>query len=54
VGLGEVRDHVDVLQDCPAGPKTAEKGGLSALRAHTKAPYKMDFHRGKVRNAKAA
>jgi hypothetical protein len=25
---------------------------LSALRAHTKAPYKMDFHRKTLRNAK--
>jgi hypothetical protein len=25
---------------------------LSALRAHTKAPYKMDFHRKMQRNAK--
>jgi hypothetical protein len=27
---------------------------LSALRAHTKAPYKMDFHRKTLRNAKGA
>jgi hypothetical protein len=30
------------------------KGLLSALRAHTKAPYKMDFHRKKLMNAKGA
>ena len=27
---------------------------LSALRAHTKAPYKMHFHRKTLRNAKGA
>ena len=27
---------------------------LSALWAHTKSPYKMDFHREKLRNAKGA
>jgi hypothetical protein len=27
---------------------------LSALRTHAKAPYKMDFHRKKLRNAKGA
>jgi hypothetical protein len=29
-------------------------GRLSALRAHTKAPYKMYFHRKTLRNAKGA
>ena len=29
-------------------------GRLSALRAHTKAPYKMNFHRKTPRNAKGA
>jgi hypothetical protein len=30
------------------------KGWLSALRAHTKAPHKIDFYRKMLRNAKAA
>jgi hypothetical protein len=29
-------------------------GRLSALRAHTKTPYKIDFHRKTLRNAKGA
>jgi hypothetical protein len=36
------------------GPDTAEKGWLSALRAHTKAPHKIYLHRKTLRNAKAA
>jgi hypothetical protein len=39
------------------GSNTAQNrrnGRLSALRAHTKSPYKMDFHRKKLRNAKGA
>jgi hypothetical protein len=31
-----------------------QNGRLSALRAHTKAPYKMNFHRKTLRNAKGA
>ena len=30
------------------------KGRLGILRAHTKNPYKMDFHRKTLRNAKGA
>ena len=41
-----------VLSTVRAGNR--QKGRLSALRAHTKAPYKMDFHREKLRNAKGA
>ena len=49
---------------CPPAPSSVfcstaragnhRKGRLSALRAHTKAPYKMDFHRKNLRNAKGA
>ena len=35
-----------------AGNRRTER--LSALRAHTKAPLKMDFHRKTLRNAKGA
>jgi hypothetical protein len=35
-------------------PDTAVFGLLSTLRAHTKAPYKMDLHRKMLRNAKGA
>ena len=43
----------EVLAVCP-GRKPAKKGWLSALDAHTKAPYKTDFHRETLRNAQAA
>ena len=37
-----------------ARAENRRKGRLGALRAHTKAPYKMDFRRKTLRNAKAA
>jgi hypothetical protein len=36
------------------GPKIAEKGRLHALRAHTKASYKMDLLWKTLRHAEAA
>jgi hypothetical protein len=42
---------------CAAAAARAENrrfSPLSALRAHTKAPYKMDFHRKTLRSAKGA
>jgi hypothetical protein len=38
----------------PARAGNRRKGRLSALRAHTKAPYKMDLHRKTLSSAKAA
>ena len=43
---------VGVLDAAQAGNR--RKGRLSALRAHAKAPYKMDSHRKTLRNTKAA
>jgi hypothetical protein len=37
-----------------ARAENRRKGRLSALRAHTKAPYKKDFHRKTLMNAKTA
>jgi hypothetical protein len=39
---------------CPARAENHRKGRLSALRTHTKGPYKMNFHRKTLRNAKGA
>ena len=41
-------------RDVDPPPCPGRKGRLSALRAHTKAPYKMNFHRKTLRNATAA
>ena len=40
--------------ELPGGAGNRRKGRLSALRAHTKAPYKMDFRRKTPRSAKTA
>jgi hypothetical protein len=50
-GAGDRGDAVEppvVEQHCPA-PEHRRFGPLSALRAHTKAPHKTDFHRKALR-----
>jgi hypothetical protein len=39
-------------RELPPGAENRRFGRLSALRVHTKAPYKMDLHRKRLRNAK--
>jgi hypothetical protein len=43
-----------VKQAVARGAENRRKGRLSARRAHTNAPYKMDFHRETLMNDKAA
>ena len=57
------RNMLDARQQTRCGPKSSpttaragnrRKGRFSALRAHTKAPYKMNFHKKTLVNTKAA
>ena len=54
IGTAEYHVAPHATKSLPARAENRRKGRLSALRAHTKAPHKIDFHRKTLRNAKGA